>query len=196
MKIIGVNGINTHGEGNIDLLMQCLADKGHECIDIQLPMRRTISSRWAADDDGEVIKDFSEPGDVLVSHSFGCLRAAYAMMEVDYSAVFLFNPAMDRRWDFSYTDADIFCFHSLDDWVIFFGSMLAFHPFGLAGRVGFEDEDVYNIRVKGGHNAMFKSYLDESAAFVHNILTMKEDTNDENVSDSAAVSDSAGGTGP
>ena len=178
MKIVGVNGINTHGEGNIDRLLQSLATDGYDVCDILLPKRSFISARWGADDDAEFIAEMSDPGDVLVAHSFGALRAAEAMKLQDYSHVFMFNPAMDRRYDFEYThpETKLYCFHSKGDYTILLGSLLLLHPFGAAGRSGLDSERVTNIEISGGHNAAFDRWLPFSVSYIkHELTGIEED---------------------
>ena len=169
-KILGVNGLYTHGGNNIDRLLWKLRDKGHIVGDIALPERGFISARWGADDDAETIAKVSNDGDVLVAHSFGCLRAAEAMELVDYSHVFMFAPAMQRGYDFGDQASKITCFHSHDDLAILMGQLLLFHPFGAAGRKGFYDKRVKHVELSGGHNAYFEKWLHFCAIFVHDTL--------------------------
>ena len=161
MKIIGINGISTHGKNNTDRMLQRLADLGHQTCDVHLPKRWAFTARWKAKDDAKTILEFADPGDVIVAHSFGCLRAAKAMEQVDpgfFRAAFMFRPAMSTHYDFKgrTRDTRTFCFFSPDDLAILVGSLLIAHPFGAAGRKGFKDSYVANVHSYGAHNADFE----------------------------------------
>lgn len=154
-RILGVNGILSHGEGNIDLLLGALAKHGHDVVDVRMPYRSFFSARWGADDDAELLAETAKDGDAVVCHSFGCLRTAYAMETVDFSAVFMFRPAMSRHYRFERPET-VYCVHSRDDITIRLGARLLFHPFGVAGTKGFEQLGVHNTRSYGGHNQDFR----------------------------------------
>lgn len=158
MRILGVNGINSHGVESVDLVIMEMANRGYQSADIYLPKRNFISARWGASIDANFVAQMSEPGDVLVAHSFGGLRAAEAMKMIPYSHVFLVNPAMDRDYEFHFNGAKVYCFHSKEDYTILLGSLLFLHPFGAAGRVGFTDERITNVEIRGNHSAAFKGH--------------------------------------
>lgn len=169
MRIIGVNGINTHGERNVDLMLELLGNLGYQTEDVYLPKRSFISARWGAARDARIIADMSQDGDVVVAHSFGCLRAAVAMTTRKFKAAFLFRPAMDRNYAFP-EGPDIHCFHSDQDMAILAGQFLLLHPFGAAGRVGFTDRRVINVQSFGGHSADFTDRLTLNVRYVDKCL--------------------------
>lgn len=180
MKIIGVNGINTHGAGNTDVMLAELQKLGYDVLDVHLPKRHFITARWGAAKDAEAIHQFAEDGDVIVAHSFGCLRAAKAMEiarseGLKYSTVFMFRPAMSRHYRFNglARDTDVYCFFSYDDIPIMIGSWLIGHPFGAAGRAGFSDPSVINMRSAGDHNADFDARLQRNVEFIDYVLQDK-----------------------
>lgn len=163
MKIIGVNGIGSHGEGNIDLFLGDLAELGYETLDLRLPKRHFVSAWWGASADAKLIVDESEDGDVLLCHSFGCLRGAKAMRQRSYSAIFMFRPAMSRLYRFPQRATTVYCFHSTEDLALRVGRWIPFHPFGKAGLTGFdrpptEFPAVFNVQSWGDHNADFEGH--------------------------------------
>lgn len=157
MKIVGVNGIATHGEGNIDILLRELDSLGFDTLDVKLPKRHVLSAWWGHKMDAVAIAEASNDGDVVVCHSFGGARTAQAMRIRNYKAVVFVNPAMTRFHRFNRDD--IFCLHSKEDTTVKIGSWIPFHPFGRAGVDGFTDKSVNNIEITGGHNAAFEQHL-------------------------------------
>lgn len=170
MRIALVNGINTHGEGNVDLLIRPLTDMGHDVRDIQLPKRHFISAAWGASKDAIQVIDETSDGDILVCHSFGALRSWYAHRTRNYRAIICVSPAASKDLLWS-EPGRVVCFHSKQDVVILLGAAIPCHPFGLAGRDGFSQPGVNNIEIKGGHNP-FKHlpYLCEIIEFAAGIL--------------------------
>lgn len=156
MAIVLVNGINTHGEGNVDLLGRELHERGHDIVDVRLPKRHTISAWWGAAKDAEAILKMSSEGDVIVGHSFGCLRAAHAMKKREYKAAFMIAPAMRKSWQFE-NPARVWCFYSPSDWVVWLGSLIPGHPFGKAGVRGYLQLEAYghNIEMQSDHDDYF-----------------------------------------
>lgn len=154
MRIVGVNGIATHGESNIDLLLLELAQRGHVVIDVPLPKRHWFSARWGGESDGERIIRQSRNGDIVIAHSFGCLRTWYAHQVRDYKAIVCIAPAMDPEMQWRHPER-VHCFHSPKDWAVRLGSILVWHPFGPAGVRGFTQEGVTNIEYACGHSDYF-----------------------------------------
>ena len=66
MKIIGVNGIATHGANNIDLMLRDLAERGWDTVDVRLPKRHFLSAYWGAAKDAQAIIDVSADGDAVI----------------------------------------------------------------------------------------------------------------------------------
>lgn len=165
-RIAGVNGIATHGELNIDVLLARLSAHGLLTIDIPLPKRHFVSAWWGHKIDVERIYKGTVDGDIVVAHSFGCQRVAEAMKYRKFEKVFMIRPAMDRGYRF---DRDgVYCFHSKDDLPLKIGSFLPCHPFGKAGLVGFDDKSVMNIKSEGHHNADFEERLDKTVEIILN----------------------------
>ena len=168
MRIVGVNGIASHGEHNIDILLARLALAGHETIDVPLPKRHFVSAWWGHKEDAEAIADFSQDGDIIIGHSFGGPRVAEAMMHRNYRQIFFIRPAMSKHYVFN--RKGVYCFHSKQDWPVRVGALLPFHPFGKAGVDGFTDPCVKNIRSYGGHNADFDERLDMTVWHIENYV--------------------------
>lgn len=155
MKIHGVNGIRTHGAKNIDKLVRAIALKGFEVEDIPLP-ERFLSARWGAESDGGIIADVTRDGDILVAHSFGCLRSWYAHTKRNYKAIICIAPAMAKDQPWRYPN-QIHAFYSKSDWAVRIGMLLPLHPFGSAGNKGFDQPGIINNYCPGlGHNDYFE----------------------------------------
>lgn len=172
MRVFGVSGIWTTGDSNVDRLLAWMSSRyGYATYDINQPVRNPFSARFSGDDDSMAIVKIAEPGDIVIAHSYGCLKTAYAMREVEFSKVFMFRPAMPRKWKFPDNATEVHCIHSRGDWAILAGAMMRFgHPFGLAGRVGFKDKQVVNLKTHGGHNADFDDKLQYWGAYIHNLI--------------------------
>ena len=168
MKLISIPGIHSDGTGTTDKLGYRLEALGYDFLDLDLPRRNAFNARWKAKKDAKRIIEVSEPGDVLIAHSFGCLRSAYAMREIDYLAVFMFRPAMRRNWKFPEGNTGIRCIYSRQDYAILAGSALLFHPFGMAGFKGFKNPTKLkrNTLGKGDHNNDFSDrHIDRWASY-------------------------------
>jgi len=166
MKIITINGIRSTGAGSTDIAGACLADMGYDVHDLNQPVRSAWGARWKANRDAKDIIEVANDGDVLLAHSYGCLKSSIAMRGVNFMAAFLFRPAMSRWHRFpQYQDTKIFCIHSKQDWTIFMGSMALYHPFGLAGFSGFRSPYVTNIKSHGPHSHDF--HADNVGCWAH-----------------------------
>jgi hypothetical protein len=153
-RVIGVNGIHTHGEGSIDPLLQELEERGLEVVDVRLPKRSAISARWGGCLDGMEILRMSRDGDVAVAHSFGCFRLWNAQVVRKFSAIICIAPAMDAQTYWRYPE-NVTCLYSPKDWAVRFGSLMVWHPFGPAGTKGFEQSRINNIKFTCGHSDYF-----------------------------------------
>lgn len=156
MRFVGINGINTKGRNNTDVVLRELESRGYETLDVDLPVRHTISAFWGARGDAEsYLVPVLRKDDILVAHSFGCLRAAHALRLNGYiKAAFLIAPAMSHRWEFP-DPKKVYAFCSTDDWVVSLGSKIPGHPFGYAGTAGF------NQLAPIGHNYHWQSDHDD-----------------------------------
>lgn len=163
MRVVGVNGIACHGEHNIDLLLAALELRGLNVADVNLPLRHWFSARWRGCSDGQIVARHSNDGDILVAHSFGCLRAWHAHRVRNYRAVICIAPAMSQHalWDYP---ERVHCYYSPRDWAIRIGARLLFHPFGAAGTKGFSQFRVTNHRTESGHSDYFRTPLLELIA--------------------------------
>lgn len=157
-RIVGINGIATRGHRSTDVMLSRLEELGHEVVDVDLPVRHTISAYWGADDDAALIASAARDGDYAIAHSFGALRLAYAMQSIDFRHVWLFRPAMRKDWEFD-RPRRVTCIHSPDDWTIKLGGIVPFHPFGWAGVRGFTQTHVHNRWSMDGHSADFRTPL-------------------------------------
>ena len=170
-RIVGVNGIHTHGEGSIDLLLKEMQGRGFDTVDVRLPYRGALSARWGGAYDGMIVAGESEDGDVLVAHSYGCLRSWYAHKVREYKAIFCIAPAMSKYTEWQ-NPSRTWCYYSSADWVVRLGSWLFLHPFGAAGYEGFAQLDPigHNCRMRSGHSG----YFDEHAGLLKRIAAHVE----------------------
>lgn len=159
MKIVGVNGIWTHGEGDIDVVLDEMGSRGFETTDVRLPRRGPFSARWGGCKDGQIVARESEDGDIIVAHSFGCLRAWHAHQVRDYRAIVCIAPAMGRGVKWRYPER-VHCWCSPADLAIRVGKWLLLHPFGAAGNKGFKQPSIVIHNVKGtDHGDYFRGDL-------------------------------------
>lgn len=155
MKIVGVNGIRTHGATSTDIVLAEMRRRGFKTADVKLPWRSVVTARFGGRKDGELVADFSDDGDIIVAHSFGCLRAWHAHTIRDYSLIVCIAPAMPRRAEWRHPER-VHCWFSPDDWAVFAGTFLFLHPFGAAGTKGFKQEGVQHFAVPDtGHGDYF-----------------------------------------
>lgn len=177
MHIIGVNGIWNKKAGTnsfTDKLLVCLRLLGHKTVDAEIePMR----ARWAyfqsaIDKRAEVLVRIHVPGDVLIAHSFGCLASHRAMeMGAKFSKVFFFGAAAED--DIVFPDGafeKLYNVYSPDDWTLWLGARLPWHPFGDLGRTGYKGTNklVNNVKAdKHRHNTHVEwKYIEQWARFI------------------------------
>ena len=159
-RLVFINGISTHGEGNVDILRAHMKDMGYKTLDVWLPKRNVLTARWTGKTDANIILQVTNEDDILIAHSFGCLRSAYAMEQRVYKAVFMIAPAMAKDWKFGFEQL-VYCFYSKRDSAITAGWALRFnHPFGAAGNTGF-------VNVPTG--MQFETDYDHNGYFEHGI---------------------------
>jgi len=169
MRVVGVNGIGTDGSGSIDLLLSVLADRGFDVVDVKLPWRHALSARWGGCEDGLLVAQQAQDGDIVVGHSFGCLRAWNAHKVRNFRAVVCVAPAMSHTALWRYPER-VHCFHSRKDWAVRIGSLLLLHPFGPAGIRGFVQHGITNIERQCGHSDYFAGErLTELADYVERL---------------------------
>lgn len=139
-RVILVHGINTDGKGNTDVLADALERRGLDVVRFKYKPVRFWNARWRVDDVARSVRNYIEPGDCAVGHSFGCLTLFEAMRQgAEFEAVVYFGAAMDKRVTFP--------FHGMHrllnvanpyDGALTLGNWLRFrHPFGLLGRDGY-----------------------------------------------------------
>lgn len=158
MRIVGVNGIASNGEANIDLLLDVLADRGRDVVDIKLPVRHWFSARWGGCSDGQIVAQHARDGDIIVAHSFGCLRSWHAHLVRDFAAVVCIAPAMSDAAEWRYPER-VHCLWSKKDMAVRIGARLLFHPFGAAGAKGFTQAGTHNIEKSTSHSGYFQGEL-------------------------------------
>jgi len=160
-RVVLVNGINTDGEGSIDLLGVALRRLAVEVVDVLLPRRSVVSARWGANRDARAVAQVSSPGDVVVGHSYGCLRAARAAAAVPYRAIVCVAPAMPRGFSWP-SPGLVTCYYSRTDVALKAARLLLLHPFGggSAGLEGFAQVGVHNVPCHGtAHSEYFEGAL-------------------------------------
>lgn len=184
MKIVGVSGMTcplsrpNRGERTTDLLLRDLAASGYAVCDVPLPATRFLRTRSRRRQRrlGERIARLSEPGDVAIAHSMGCLHLLRAMEAgAQYSLVFLFRPAMHTDYIFPYLGLQRgFVIHARNDEALAAGSKLIRHDFGMMGALGYDvylDPRFVNIEVeikRPNHAADFSdAFRDIWVEFIH-----------------------------
>ncbi|MEM7217726.1 MAG: hypothetical protein AAF515_05135 [Pseudomonadota bacterium] len=164
MTVWGVPGIFSKGIDSTTAFLRHLQvpmrERGERVADAELPVRNWFGARWQWREDAESLSELTHDGDSIVAHSFGCLRACEAAkLGVRYRLLFLVAPAMSRRYDFTeILDAGtvVVCLHSKSDRAITWGALLPWHPFGRAGRNGFNEPGVIHHRNDSNdHNDYF-----------------------------------------
>lgn len=159
MRVLGINGIRSDGAKNTDRLLGQLAPLGWSTQDVNYPRVSLLrfwftGRRWRRDYQyraARCLVNAAEPGDALIAHSFGGLLALRSMeLGAQYSAVFLFAPALDRDAVFPAHGAKrIYVIHNPKDVALFWAARLLFHDAGEMGRTGYAgppDARVANIR--------------------------------------------------
>lgn len=158
VPVAGINGINTHGQANVDVVLSHLRSRDIPTIDVSLPMRNWISARWGGRKDAEAIVEQVPAGAVLVAHSFGAVRARLAHWLQEFSAIILIAPADGRSATWR-NPSRVWCYHSRSDLAVLAGSVLPFHVFGRAGLDGYKQAGVHNRRVDSSHSDYFEGRL-------------------------------------
>ncbi len=158
-----VNGINSHGDGNVDLCTPVLKAEGFQVVDVALPKRGHLQARWKSStrEDARIIFQVTRQNDAVIAHSYGCLRTLRAAERRRFSHIFLFRPALSRAYSLDKIAGSpvIYCFHSRGDLAVTVGGLLPFHVFGRAGTRGMHDPAVTNVQSFGRHNDDFRGSL-------------------------------------
>ena len=155
MNVYTLNGIKDSASTTTDRLGGALSRIGYDWK----PLRYRTAHSWTArrrrnrEQIAASLLNQIDRGGVLVAHSFGCLlgwemlnlhsqRRSLAMRRL-FSNVFFLAPAMDRGgWDWRCLNfGRLHCVHNPHDIAILLGSITPWHPFGAAGRSGFNTND-------------------------------------------------------
>ncbi|MBW8034203.1 MAG: hypothetical protein FVQ79_00615 [Planctomycetes bacterium] len=167
MKILGINGVGTHGSDTTDVLLHELAKLGHETIDANY--RTTRLFRFQTYDRGRQFEDalfiannYWEPDCAVIAHSRGGL-VLWRMLEIGFhfSTIFLFRPAINKDFILPLHQVYMNCIYRPDDRAIKWASRLPFNDFGNAGRFGIDDDRVINIRADRYLNSEFWKHSDD-----------------------------------
>ncbi len=163
MRLLGINGIRTHGAGSTDQLLAELALRDWQTVDANYPLRHIwqVRSRRRQYADAQRLLRYHRDGDAVVAHSYGCL-VSLRMMELGarFSTLFWFRPAMNRDYLIPrHACRRLYAIHDPRDRAIGLGICMPWHDFGAAGRYGLlagnngcgriGDPRVTNIRVPG-----------------------------------------------
>lgn len=146
-----IHGIRDDGTHTTDVLARLLSREGWEVKPHKLLRTRTWHAYSRRDTRllARSLLHHIHPGDHMVCHSHGnnigmaILHEAALMVNGPYISKFIsLAPAMNRKQHFEDVHFDKWlCIHNPIDFAILFGSVLPFHPFGLAGAMGFRTKD-------------------------------------------------------
>lgn len=155
MRILGLNGILTHGAQSTDRLLGLLGERGYQTLDVNYPFTFALMAHFRQRANTTYLLEAYRPGDCLIAHSYGCLLAYRAMqMGAVFDKVFLFAPAMKADVEFpAGAYKHIYVMHHPRDFAVWLGSLLPFHAFGRMGRDGYQGpprDDITNLESKGG----------------------------------------------
>ena len=175
MKIALVHGINNSLKRSaLSPLDAWLEKRGHDTLAVDLPERHWWNARWTTQKDAEstleqIQSRWHDTREVmLVTHSRGALIANALERRAIFKGIVQFAPAASVGHRFLH-QCPIFCVHSRSDGTLILGTMLPFgHPFGAAGRRGYDDPCVHNVEFKGmDHSSYFdKPFIDRSGGYV------------------------------
>ncbi|MCP4493302.1 MAG: hypothetical protein GY820_39260 [Gammaproteobacteria bacterium] len=139
--IIIVHGAYTHGRG-IDKLAIKLRASGYTVREYEFPKRYALMLYlpWVYRKDGATLANFMNEGDHIVAHSYGCAIWQQSILTgAKWGKCFLFGGACTSD-KFLYPDDSLeeaWVVYNPEDWVLWLGSKLPFHIFGLLGYHGF-----------------------------------------------------------
>lgn len=156
------NGINSHGEGSVDLLGNVLRGRGHNVIDVQHDMRHSwqVRSKNARLHDTVDILAVTpdSANNVLVGHSYGGIKCMLAAEHFPYCHIYLFRPALSKKYPIpENVKGRVTVIYSPRDWTVWLGSLLVWHPFGQAGVRGLDGATNILSPFKG-HSGDFHGY--------------------------------------
>ena len=170
-----INGILTHGAGNVDRAEPHLLGRfGTRPIDVVLPKRGPFETRrWkVAELDSKIILQTVRPYGVthVMAHSFGAPRILMAAQKHEFEVLLLVRPALNRHFDLDTLAGNptVICVYSTGDWAVRLGALMPLHLFGRAGCKGMSHNSAINVRSKGRHGADFaEPALTELADLLH-----------------------------
>jgi len=154
MRILGINGILSHGEDSTDKLLKLLQCRGYDAKPVDYPLATAFLARFSQKRNARILKAHHRHGDCLIAHSYGCLISLRAMeMGAKFDTVFWFAPAMSEHIVIPHHACKrLYVIHHLEDLAIKLGSWLWFHDFGKMGAVGYQgppDDRVTNLQTFG-----------------------------------------------
>lgn len=154
MKVITINGINTHGQSSTDLMLGRLNTMGWDTHDFNYKHTNVLTARWNRKKAAKKLLNEMEPGDCAVAHSFGCAVLFEALrMGAEFKTIFLFSPAMSHAVTMPYHSCkDAYVVYHPGDKAIKMGAKLVFHVFGKMGIIGYGgpmDRRVVNVSIPG-----------------------------------------------
>lgn len=139
-RVILLHGFNVKddGAGSILKLAPFLEAAGFRVKRFRYGFFFLLRVRFLVERFARVLADMSEPGDIVIGHSNGCLMA---MIAAEHGATFaqmvFINPALDNDTPLPPHVGHLTIWHSPSDWVVRVARLLFAHRWGDMGAVGY-----------------------------------------------------------
>lgn len=156
MKIIGVNGIHTWGEQNIDLMLRALDGKRSlDCPTYDFNYPRVWVWRAGCRREqfriARLLLDQASDGDAVIAHSFGCLVTLRAMeLGAKFSTVFFFSAALNQDFTIPHHGCrKLINIYNPADTALWLAKLIRWWDLGRMGSYGYAgppDERVVNVQ--------------------------------------------------
>ena len=178
--IVSSYGIHNGRKSATDAVLRRMEALDYPTKDPELAYRWALTAWFFVRRDAREVRDVLRDGDVMVCHSYGCLRGTLGArmaykQGTRVKVLFLIAPAMskDFRFDMLPPDITVVCLYSKDDVAVKWGARWPFHAFGSAGNVGFTDERVININFDGRDHGDYFNEPDLSTCvdMLHSLLS-------------------------
>lgn len=143
MKIIGLQGVYSDGQKNIDRLLNRLSRHNYKTSAFKYTL--SIPDTYSESELNEIldrVDPICEDGDVIIAHSAGCLLAALLLerlkkRNITIPVVWFFNAGIDVDYKFSDNVGIIYSVVDPNDTVIALANFLPCNNVGSMGQAGY-----------------------------------------------------------